>query len=90
MANLRDLRGTPLTVAQCSQRRVAKQRRDALRELLRGAARRGLLRFGETQLHEFVDARSKARRIVVDLTLHDEQLEDDARVMIDVRSPSGA
>ena len=54
---------------------MATQRRDALRELLRGAARKGALPWGESQLEDFTPDGTVARPIDVD-TL-DETAEGD-------------
>jgi len=75
LPNLRLLKGTPLTEAERRQRRLATQRRDALRELLRGAARKGALPWGESQLEDFTPDGTVARPIDVD-TL-DETAEGD-------------
>ena len=54
-------------------RRFALRRRDALRDLLRDAARRGMPLWGETKLDSFAE-RSKRGMCVEDLTVFDEQL----------------
>ena len=72
--------------AQSKQRRFARRRRDTLRELLRDAAQRGALPWGEAQLDAFVHPQQQGRA-AVDLSTRDEVLDDDARVMIDLRSP---
>ena len=89
LVNLRGLRGTQLREAESKQRRFARCRRDALRDLLREAARRGALPWGEAQLDAFVQPQQQARP-VVDLNKLDEVLDDDGRVMIDVCSPPRA
>lgn len=87
LLNLRGLRGTQLTDAESRHRRFARRRRDALRELLRDAARRGALPWGEAQLDAFVPGAQQQERTVVDLNTLDEELDGDRRVMIDLRSP---
>ena len=87
LLNLRGLRGTQLTDAESRHRRFARRRRDALRELLRDAARRGARPWGEAQLDAFVPGAQQQERTVVDLNTLDEELDGDRRVMIDLRSP---
>ena len=87
LLNLRGLRGTQLTDAESRHRRFARRRRDALRELLRDAARWGALPWGEAQLDAFVPGAQQQERTVVDLNTLDEELDGDRRVMIDLRSP---
>jgi hypothetical protein len=73
LPNLRLLRGTPLTEAERRQRRFATQRRDALRELLRGAAQKGLLPWGDSQLEDFTSDGTVSHPI--DLESLDESIE---------------
>ena len=75
MPNLRQLKGTPLQETERRQRRTATRRRDALRELLRGAARRGALPWGDSQLEGFTQDGSVANP--VDLDALDESMEGD-------------
>ena len=59
------------------QRRVARQRRDALRSLLLNAARLGALPFGETRVADFAESGSvRGAPIFIDLVL-DEDLQGD-------------
>jgi len=67
LTNLKDLRGTPLKEAESKQRRFARKRRDALRELLFGAAQRGALPWGDAQLDAFLPQQQQGR-IVIDFT----------------------
>ena len=64
-------------VALRDQRRVARQRRDALRSLLLNAARLGALPFGETRVADFAESGSvRGAPIFIDLVL-DEDLQGD-------------
>lgn len=73
LPNLRLLRGTRLTEAECRQRRFATQLRDALRELLCGAAQKGLLPWGDSQHKDFTSDGTVAHPI--DLESLDESIE---------------
>ena len=53
LTNIKPLRGTARSSAESSQRRIARLRRDALRYLLRAAAQRGALKWGEVRVEDF-------------------------------------
>ena len=66
------VRGNARKEAERHQRRVARLRRDALRELLRAGARRGVLPWGHTSMAEFaVDGMDVDGVVYIDL---DEEL----------------
>ena len=47
------VRGNARKEAERHQRHIARQRRDALRELLRAGSRRGVLPWGQTRMADF-------------------------------------
>ena len=53
LSNLRLLKGTALRTAETSHRRFITKRRDDLRQLLRSAARQGMLPWGISRLNDF-------------------------------------
>ena len=73
LINLMTLRGSARQTAERSQRRIARQLRDALRTLLRGAAQKGLLPWGDSQLEDFTSDGTVAHPI--DLESLDESIE---------------
>eukprot|EP00966_Prymnesium_polylepis_P333196 7388670-Prymnesium_polylepis.1 len=53
LVNLKSVRGSEKAAAEKANNQFATKRRDALRTLLRGAARRGVLPWGESRLSDF-------------------------------------
>ena len=70
--NLRLLKGTTLQAAEATHRRFITKRCDDLRELLRGAARRGVLPWGISRLNDF---NVSGAAVVVDICSLDESDE---------------
>ena len=76
LTNLCSLRGVALGEAERANNSFAMQRRDAMRTLLRAAARKGALPWGTTRLVDFSQDADKASASVAFIDL-DEDLEGD-------------
>jgi hypothetical protein len=76
LANIRSTRGTSRSGAERANNEFARRRRDTLRDLLRAAARRGLLPWGITRLAHFAEGRDSSEAAVF-INL-DEDLEGDS------------
>ena len=74
--NLRSMRGFDLKQAEKANNEFARERRDALRDLLRSAAGKGLLPWGTTRIADFhADQAAVQPLAFIDL---DEDLEGDS------------
>lgn len=72
LINLMTLRGSGRQTAERSQRRIARQLRDALRTLLRSAAQKGALPWGDVRLDDFAADGSASSPVTVDLDEDDD------------------
>ena len=76
LVNIRSTRGIRRSEAEKANNEFARRRRDALRQLLRAAARRNVLPWGTTRLGHFADGRDDSKATAfIDL---DEDLEGDS------------
>ena len=75
MLDLRKVRSAARPQAERQQRRVARQRRDVLRELLRSAARMGALQWGTVYIADFAESGVVQAPVFVNL---DEDLPGDS------------